>query len=224
MTTKYCTKRQFKHGLKHSVVKAQKGVVLFFALIALVVMSLAAAALIRSVDTSVIVAGNLAFKQSATVVADTGMVSAMNWIQTNSGALNSTSAANGYYNNSKTGITLTSGTGNTWTGGLHAWSADSSALAIGSGFLTGSPGLDQITGNTVQYVIERMCRNVSATFAATAADCLMGSAATGGNSLSNKTDPELGAVVNYSLSPMYRITTRVTGPKNTISYTQAYVY
>ena len=39
---------------------AQRGVVLFFALIALVAMSLAAVALIRSVDTSTIIAGNLA--------------------------------------------------------------------------------------------------------------------------------------------------------------------
>ena len=50
---------------KYSVAKSQKGVVLFFALIALVAMSLAAAALVRSVDSGVLVAGNLAFKQSA---------------------------------------------------------------------------------------------------------------------------------------------------------------
>jgi len=51
----------------------QRGVVLFFALIALVVMSLAAVALIRSVDTNTLIAGNLAFKQAATSSGDSGL-------------------------------------------------------------------------------------------------------------------------------------------------------
>ncbi|MFM9835115.1 MAG: hypothetical protein ACKVOA_03325 [Methylophilaceae bacterium] len=198
----------------------QKGFVLFFALIALVVMSLAAAALIRSVDTGVIVAGNLAFKQSATAVGDAGMVSAMTWIKGNAASLAATSAGNGYYETSTTGMVLTRDTGGAWPGG-QAWTDATSKLATGSGFPAATPGYDAITGNTVRYVIERMCR---ATGTATAASCLMGSASTGGNSLSDKSDPMLGAMTNYSLSPMYRITTRVTGPKNTISYIQAYVY
>ena len=54
----------------------QQGLVLFVALIALVAMSLAAAALVRTVDTGVMVAGNLAFKQSATMSADSGITAA----------------------------------------------------------------------------------------------------------------------------------------------------
>ena len=42
----------------------QRGLVLFFALIALVAMSLAALALVRSVDTSTLISGNLAFRQA----------------------------------------------------------------------------------------------------------------------------------------------------------------
>jgi type IV pilus assembly protein PilX len=200
-------------------VNTQKGVVLFFALIALVAMSLAAAALIRSVDTSVVVAGNLAFKQSATTIGDSGMVSAMDWVRTNPTALNATAAANGYYATSTT-LTLTAAEGATWPSGA-AWTDATSELATGSGFPAATPGFDPVTGNTVRYVVERMCRGAGA---ATAANCLMGSASTGGNSLSGKSDPELGAVTNYSLSPMYRVTARVAGPKNTISYIQAYVY
>jgi Tfp pilus assembly protein PilX len=45
-------------------VRAQRGVALFFALIAMVVLSLGAVALIRSVDTTSSVAGNLAFRQA----------------------------------------------------------------------------------------------------------------------------------------------------------------
>jgi type IV pilus assembly protein PilX len=219
MSTKNHSKQNSKNVLVLAMAKTQRGLVLFFALIALVAMSLAAAALIRSVDTSVIVAGNLAFKQSATTVGDSGMVAAMDWVRGNSAALTATSAGNGYYSTSAT-LVLTAAEGAAWPSG-GAWTNATSRLATGSGFPAATPGYDPITGNTVRYVIERMCR---ATGAATAANCLMGSASTGGNSLSGKTDPELGALTNYSLSPMYRVTARVTGPKNTISYIQAYVY
>lgn len=43
----------------------QKGISLFLALIALVVLSLGAISLFRSVDTGSLVSGNITFKQSA---------------------------------------------------------------------------------------------------------------------------------------------------------------
>ena len=55
--------------LRHTSIAAlhgQRGVVLFVALIAMVVMSLAGVALIRSVDTTGSVAGNLAFREAST--------------------------------------------------------------------------------------------------------------------------------------------------------------
>ncbi|MEK6664244.1 MAG: pilus assembly protein PilX [Pseudomonadota bacterium] len=51
----------------------QKGVILFFTLIALVVMSLAAIALVRSVDTSISISGNAAFKQATVQTGDAGI-------------------------------------------------------------------------------------------------------------------------------------------------------
>jgi type IV pilus assembly protein PilX len=219
MTIKKLSQHNFKRRLMHTAAKTQKGLVLFFALIALVAMSLAAAALIRSVDTSVLVAGNLAFKQSATTTGDTGMISAMDWINA-AGAINASVPANGYYARTRI-TTITSDVGDTWPDGA-AWTPGvTSRLATGSGFPSGSPGYDPLTGNTVQYVIERMCRNEGV---ASVSTCLMGSSSTGGNSLSDKSDPQLGGLANYALSPMYRVTARVAGPKNTISYIQAYVY
>ena len=51
---------------------SQHGIVLFTVLIALVVLSLASVALVRSIDTGVTIAGNLAFRQAATQAADAG--------------------------------------------------------------------------------------------------------------------------------------------------------
>ena len=56
-----------KTGLNGCASMKQRGVVLFFALISLLAIMLAAVALIRSVDTSIMIAGNLAFKQAATM-------------------------------------------------------------------------------------------------------------------------------------------------------------
>ena len=50
--------------------RRQRGVVLFIALIVMVAMSLAAIALIRSVDTTNLVIGNLAFRQASILPAN----------------------------------------------------------------------------------------------------------------------------------------------------------
>ena len=53
--------------------RREQGVVLFIALIVLVAMSLAGIALMRSVDTGILIAGNLGFRQNATHVGDLGI-------------------------------------------------------------------------------------------------------------------------------------------------------
>ena len=67
----------FASKMAYLRIKQQRGVVLFLALIALVIMSLAAVALIRSVDTNTLIAGNLSFKQAATTSADAGTEAAI---------------------------------------------------------------------------------------------------------------------------------------------------
>lgn len=66
----------------------QKGLSLIFALLALVALSVAAVAVIRSVDTSTLVLGNLGFKQETTALAEQGTQEAIRW-------LNLQAAANG---------------------------------------------------------------------------------------------------------------------------------
>ena len=68
--------------------RAQQGVVLFVSLIILVAMTLAGIALMRSVDTNVLIAGNLAFRQANTMYADTGVEAARAWLTANTASLN----------------------------------------------------------------------------------------------------------------------------------------
>lgn len=179
----------------------QNGVVLFIALIALVVMSLAAVALIRSVDTNAIIAGNLGFKQSATVSADSGVETAISWLASNQGVVTSDSASNGYYATS--------------TGDFKALVDASTAVATGAGVTAGRDS----SGNLTNYIIQRMC-NLGG--AADPAHCLYGPPNDPSGSYRqcepNCLPDDLGSSI------VYRVTVRVLGPKNTVSYTQAFVY
>lgn len=63
--------------------RAQRGVSLIFALITMVALSLAAAALIRSVDANTLVLGNLGFKQDSLQAADYTSRIAIDWLTAN---------------------------------------------------------------------------------------------------------------------------------------------
>ncbi|HEX2310450.1 MAG TPA: hypothetical protein VHH91_07010, partial [Vicinamibacterales bacterium] len=60
--------------------RRQRGAVLLIALIVLVAMSLAGVALVRGVDMTNLIAGNLAFKQGATLGGDWGAEQARAWL------------------------------------------------------------------------------------------------------------------------------------------------
>lgn len=188
----------------------QQGIVLFFALIALVIMSLAAVALIRSVDTNTIIAGNLASKQAAVTSADSGVETAINWMSgvSDTAVFNTDDAAKGYYATQAADPTT------------FNWDATDSLPADDASGLIDANGKD-MSGNTVRYVVQRMCRIAGAPGKE---NCLFGAPVVESNSQSVRDTTRAGAVLPVEQSPMYRVTARVVGPRNTISYIQAFVY
>jgi len=200
----------------------QRGVSLFFALVSLVAISLAAIVLVRSVDTSTLISGNLAFQQSATASADAGTEAAIAWLAlkekdntslnvlTDAGhPFNITAPAEGYYSSldpSKS-LTASSGTRFVWD------DTDSKALPADS------------SGNTTRYIIQRMCR--VADKPVKDAGCLYSGAILDTNGQNIPLPQEVckgeGCPV-AGQTPQVRITSRTTGPKNTLSYVQAFVY
>ena len=60
--------------------RRERGVVLFVALIVLIIMTLAGLALLRQMTTGVSIAGNIAFKENATSVADRGAEVALQYL------------------------------------------------------------------------------------------------------------------------------------------------
>jgi len=209
------------NGHQHKFAMRQRGVVLFFALIALVVMSLAAVALIRSVDTSTLIAGNLAFRQAATTTGDRGVESAISMLAATEDAMkvagksvytdatntfNVTAPANGYYSNADPALNLT----------------DPATWVDANSFLLPDDG----SGYSVRYIVQRMCRDpgLPADFKA---NCLFSSPAVDNNGHSIPLPSNIcqgsGCPV-AGQSPEYRITSRTAGPANTVSYVQAFVY
>ena len=188
--------------------RQQQGVVLFIALIVLVAMSLAGIALFRSVDTGTIIASNLAFKQSTTAVGDLGVEAARTWLRDNDGAaLFNDQPANAYYATWQASLDLlgnTSGTDYDWSGAASV--------------TTPAPP----DGYDVSYVIHRLC---DATGDPSGASCIKASGASGSGSASTKGAAAYGQfAISVPTSTFFRITVRVSGPRNSLSYVQATVY
>lgn len=207
-----------KSANQQYVMHRQKGFVLFLALVSLVVMSLAAVALIRSVDTNSLITGNLAFRQNATLSSAYGLEAVAQTIGAQPyGYQETNDAGNGYY---ATCRTFDGNAGNP-CGGENLtqdarWVPDTTSQMANN--LTGVVNGVDLYGNTVQYIVERMCNQAGATLPGRCmtvtnltddggVNCIEG----GQKLCKNKID-----------YPLYRITVRIAGPKNTISYVQAF--
>ena len=198
--------------------KKQQGIVLVIALIALAAISLAGVALMRSVDTSNVVSGNIAFNEAAIQMADIGAEQAYTKIM---GNLSSNPlacqyvAANCPVNNAGQAylfpnVSAINATTRlpTPTGGL-AWSDP---------LLQTLPG-DTTSSYSVHYVIERMCGQLVTGVAADNTANLQ-VPATFAQCKAVPIYDANGIVVAGLGKLFYRITVEVTGPRNTRGLSQ----
>lgn len=183
----------------------QAGVAMILALIMLVALTLSALALVRSVDTSNIIAGNLAFQQGATQYADIGTERAINWLQLNKGA---TLFADGIAGSGYSAIKRPDPTpGQTWD---DYWTTVLTVVTPG----VASVAQDPDTSNQVFYSIQRIC-SAPGDPSVAGQDCAVPPAAI----VPCHTTPCL----KRSSQQYYRITSRVVGPRNSVSYIQTIV-
>ncbi len=181
----------------------QRGVVLFISLIVLVAMSLAGIAMIRSVDTGLGVAGNLAFKQAAVQSTDTGFSTAYAFIASQPiTAWTADIPANGFFSS------LTADAD--WTNSAN-WGQ---AIDVYPG------GGTDAAGNRIRYIIHRMCL-ITGAYNSGGQQCALYVPTGGGTTGSTQT---VGAYQFAGQPQVYlRVTTRVDGPRNTVSITQTSV-
>jgi Tfp pilus assembly protein PilX len=195
--------------MNHPQPRQQQGVVLFLALIALVVLTFAGMALLRTVDTGGIIAGNLAFRQAGVMATDSGVETARGWLL-------GQSASNLYLDQPN----VTGGTGYyaNWQDGFdphtHNWDANAVKLTTGNA-----------TGYDTWYVIHRMCQKAGDYTADTTTNCIKANAASAqGDSKKAIGYGDFNKYGTATGSPYYRITTRTIGPRNTVSYVQVMLY
>lgn len=187
--------------------RRQNGIVLIIALVVLVAMTLAAVSLVRSVDTTNLIAGNLAFQQAATRSGDIGIEKAVAWLEGVNGSvtLHNDDGTNGY---SASGLDVAKSPGSG-----ESWDAFWTRVLTGRAYTLPE---DQ-AGNKVSYVIDRMCQLAGSPSGAACVDSPLVSTAS--NNDDEVSQPQLTAAsVVY-----YRITVRIGGPRNTVSYVQAVV-
>jgi len=200
--------------------RAQRGVVLFIALIILVAMSLAGIALMRGVDTGTVIAGNLAFRQNTTFVGDLGVEAARSWLSTNATGttLNDDQLASAYYATWEPTQDLL---GNDTDATTNPFDWPTKSLSVSAAPFTPP------TGYTVRYVIHRLCDSKGDPTAdpAVAVTCMKSGTAGGSTTSSSK---GAAGYSSYALSApvaaVYRVTVQVTGPRNSRSYVQTTVF
>lgn len=197
----------FAAGFRSARRRAQSGVVLMVALIVLIAMTLAGLALVRSMDTANLIAGNLAFQQAAVHSGDAGTETAVAWLEANNAGttLHASNLPLGY---SASRQDPTAG---------QSWDAFWMAVLVPAGQVVTL--LPDAAGNTVSYTIQRLC-NSAGDPASTGVDCAVSQ--TAGSSAGSSKGAGVIAL-QYNSQVYYRITSRIVGPRNTVSFIQAIV-
>ena len=190
----------------------QGGVVLLVALIVLVAMTIAGLALMRSTTTTNLIAGNLAFHQAATSAADLGVETAHNWLAGKGNAsLKTDDTANGY--SAAVGICSASPPAGSYPcqekGANDSWEVYWKSLGSTRVKSSVSNGSD---GNSISYAIHRLCTQAGDPNSVPCAQAPVLPTASGQG---------VGEAPIEGLSPVYyRVTVRVQGPRNTVSFIQ----
>jgi len=193
----------------------QRGVVVFISLIVLVVMTLAALGLVRSIDTATLISGNMAFKQASLQLADIGTEAAVNELERFSGtsadaAYPGGCAGNGscrYYPVIQPLDSRGVPTAINW-----ANVSQTSGITFPSTF-NGNSIIP--TGYEIKYVVERLCTG-TLPITDLASNCYATSTDDSGGGSKKSNAPVYTSVANI----FYRATIRVSNPKGAETITQ----
>jgi Tfp pilus assembly protein PilX len=180
----------------------ERGVVLIGTLVALVLLMLAAFAMLRMSDTSVMLAGNLAFQRDLTNQAERAFAKARTSLV--SGGLSSEAVRNA----NQLALNYSASRLPTNANGVPQVLVSDSAYAD---FKLTAADLGE-NGVTVRYVIDRLCL-AAGQFSDTSCEVTTSDSDKGGSSWLHKPGSEK--------RPVYRVSVRVTGPRSTQAFFQS---
>ena len=197
--------------------RRQRGTVLLFGLIAMTLLLLSAVALVRSFNASQFNAGNLAFKRDLTNQAERVWPVVLAAMQT--GALSTPDKRKDHLKASNySASTLQQ---------IHSPSIPEALLDDGTFNTVGDPGKDIDVPDQavkIRYMIDRLCSTTGLDSALGADKCtVVDSGAAVGGDAKNVIRAEDGSAGGAGALPkqvVYRLSIRVTGPRNTQSFYQ----
>jgi hypothetical protein len=182
--------------------KRQSGVALIVVMVALLIMLTTVISIFRNTGGALGIIGNMGLKINATSVGDVGVEVARKWLMTKTNTqLAVSDAANGYFETATVSFDPVT---YDWT------AADNSVVATA----------DDGTGNAVRYVTHRLC-NLTGLIDAVGQQCVLSPPSNSGGS---RQLGGAGTGLGITKTPVYRITVRVSGPRDTLSYSQVLVY
>lgn len=192
---------------------ARRGVTVIMALIALLILMIGAAAVVRSMYTSMSNTGNISFKRDLTNQAERAAAQVMTLLQSGALATEAARQANLVTSNYSATILPT-----------NAQGIPTALLATDAAFAAAWTGGDITVADqsvTLRWVLDRLCVNAGA---ADESHCTMSDAGTTNsdsasqrNSAQNASGTGLGALQRQVV---YRLSIRATGPRNTQSFLQ----
>lgn len=183
----------------------QRGAALVVTVVMLAGLTLATTALVRNADTANLLAGNIAFQRATIKSSDAGVEAAIAWLANAPAALEQDQPGHAYYASAVGNWDMTGnrpGAGYSrvmWEGAACQPAVQAPAQCLSARTLR-----TDAAGNTVRYVIQRLCS-------------ASGPVDAPGNACQALRLPGKRAAVYY------RITVRVRGPRHTVSTTEAVV-
>ncbi len=184
--------------------RREDGIVLILVMIALVAMALAGVALVRASQANSMIAGNFAFREAALAATDTSVEVAFAQLD----AIASVAPDTAFPSACSSGSCVYYPT---------RQATDVNGIPVSVGDWSGVPSTVVNGSYTAQYVIDRLCTG-ALPVVDPASNCYTSNTSTGGGS------KKVGDV-SFAMAPQisYRITVRVSGPRNTKSFVQAIV-
>jgi type IV pilus assembly protein PilX len=205
------------HLHTHVRMHRQRGIVLVFALITLVILLIGAVAISRSISSSQFTVGNIGFKRDLTNQGERALQIALDSVRAGGLLANVTTRNTNLPTANYSAILLATNA----QGIPNALLSDAVFATVG----TASDIEVQDMGVKIRYVIDRMS---TATGACSSSTCTLVNQTVfgGGSSEWINSQTNSGAANNANPSavpeqPIYRISLRVTGPRNTLSFFQS---
>ena len=211
--------------------RGQRGASLLFALLTLAAMSLAAVALVRSVDTASLLAGNLGQKQASVAVSGHAAEEAIRQLVVMRAAsqLNDEQPGQAYYPIAYENLDPTDKSA-LITRAVVDWNQDGCASYTAGTWATclSTRQLPGTVGTTLtqqaRYVITRLCQGTGVPSATNFCAKPVNSTLNEGAGRGGLGYPSGRGGTIIDPGPYYRIVVRVTGTRNTVSYAETIVH